>query len=121
MIEKDRTSALKLAQDDKIMLEYLKEVKDVEQNGNFIELYSDEEKWKRDGFISGKIEGREEGRAEGREEGRAEGEQKQQLEIANNLICDGFSLEAVAKNTKLSLEKVKDLYDKLKKDKKILE
>ncbi len=110
MIEKDRTSALKLAQDDEIMLEYLKEVKNVEQNGNFIELYTRDEKLRRDGFISGKIEGRE--------EGRAEGEQKQQLEIANNLICDGFSLEAVAKNTKLSLEKVKDLYDKLKKTRK---
>ncbi len=74
----------------------------MEQGGYFIELYTRDERLKRDARI----------------EGREEGKQVQQIEIAESFLRDGFPLEAVAKNTKLTFKKVKSLYEKLKKQEK---
>ncbi|MCR5454082.1 MAG: hypothetical protein K6F33_03745 [Bacteroidales bacterium] len=63
--------------------------------------------------IKGRKEGREEGRAEGlvegRAEGRAEGEQSKAYEIARQMLADGFSIDMIAKYTKLSTEEIEQI------------
>ena len=55
------------------------------------------------------IKGRKEGREEGRAEGRAEGEQSKAYEIARQMLADGFSIDMIAKYTKLSTEEIEQI------------
>jgi predicted transposase/invertase (TIGR01784 family) len=54
-------------------------------------------------------EGKLEGRLEGKLEGKLEGELTGKLEIARNLLINGFPLDIIAQNTGLSLDKIQSL------------
>ena len=50
-----------------------------------------------------------------KEEGKEIGKQERSIEIARNLLTNGLSIEIVAKNTNLSIEKVQEIADSLGK------
>ena len=65
---------------------------------------------KAEGIAEGMAKGRIEGRAEGRAEGITEGVVKGKLDVALNLLALGtISKEDIAKETCLSIEKIKEL------------
>jgi predicted transposase YdaD len=61
------------------------------------------------GKREGKLEGKREGRREGKREGKLEGKREGKLEVARNLLADGFSLDVIAKNTELPIDKIREL------------
>ena len=70
----------------------------------------------KEGRIEGRIEGQKEGRIEGREEGRIIGMEKAKEQIAIEMLGkECYLAEEIAEITKLSLDKVMELKEKIKK------
>ena len=73
------------------------------------------EKGRQEGLEKGIEKGLEKGRLEGHQEGRQEGRQEGLLAVAKTMLSDHAALNTVARYTKLSLDKVKQLQQELNK------
>ena len=62
-----------------------------------------------EGLEEGLEKGIEQGLEEGLEKGRAEGGTSAKIEIARNLLANGFPHEVIHKNTGLNLEEIEKL------------
>jgi predicted transposase YdaD len=67
-------------------------------------------KWKGEGKAEGEIIGKARGKAEGKAEGEIIGEVRGTLEVAKNLLDNGFSVEQTAQYAKIDIEKVRALW-----------
>ncbi|MDR3174892.1 MAG: hypothetical protein LBU19_11615 [Treponema sp.] len=69
------------------------------------------EKWKAEGEALGEARGEARGEVRGEARGEARGKEEKALEIAQNLVQKGWSAGEIAEVTRLSIRKVKSLYD----------
>ncbi|CAO5676889.1 MAG: hypothetical protein HEEMFOPI_02048 [Holosporales bacterium] len=63
--------------------------------------------------------GRKEGKKEGRKKGRKEGEEKAKIDMARSMIDDGFKIDIIAKHSRLSVKKIEELREDMKKEKRV--
>ncbi len=97
---------------DKIMEEFVKSVKEINNNSDFIEFMSkeeDEEKTRNTYFANGKEEGREEGYISGEKHGKEIGALEKAIETAKNMLNKNFDIKTIAEVTNLPLSDIKAL------------
>ena len=64
-------------------------------------------------YFDGKTDGYSEGKNDGYDEGKNDGTNEAKIEVAKNLLNEGFDIELVARNTGLSIDKIKKLKGEL--------
>ena len=64
-------------------------------------------------YFDGKTDGYSEGKNDGYDEGKNDGTNEAKIEVAKNFLNEGFDIELVARNTGLSIDKIKKLKGEL--------
>ena len=119
MVEENEV-AEELGKGDILMEEYIKEANEASSDEEIMGLYDKELKQKSDqltfmkyakeeGFDEGRKEGIAVGRKEGIEQGIKKGAKDKTIEIANNLLNNGISIEIVSESTGLSFDELNNL------------
>jgi predicted transposase/invertase (TIGR01784 family) len=105
-----------LSREDKVVGEYMEELKKVNANPRFIEYMSEEEDERKirnsqlkEARETGLEEGIEKGHKEGIEEGKQEGSKEKSMEIARNLLKMNLSIEQIKEATGLTEQEIKIL------------
>jgi predicted transposase/invertase (TIGR01784 family) len=101
-----------LSREDKVVGEYMEELKKVNANPKFIEYMSEEEderKIRNSQLKEARETGLEEGIKEGIEEGKQEGSKEKSIEIARNLLKMNLSIEQIKEATGLTEQEIKIL------------
>jgi predicted transposase/invertase (TIGR01784 family) len=101
-----------LSREDKVVGEYMEELKKVNANPRFIEYMSEEEderKIRNSQLKEARETGLEEGIKEGIEEGKQEGSKEKSIEIARNLLKMNLSIEQIKEATGLTEQEIKIL------------
>ena len=97
---------------DKIMKEFVKSVKEINNDSDFIEFMSkeeDEEKTRNTYFANGKEIGQEEGYINGEKHGMEVGIHKEKVSIAKNMLMDNLPIDTIIKYTGLSKKEIEEL------------
>lgn len=84
-------------------VEYVKHQITDDKGNNMVSMF---ESCRREGWQEGILEGRQEGRQEGLSQGYTEGQKLAAINIAKELLSDGFDKERVARITKLPLSEI---------------
>ena len=66
-------------------------------------------RYRKEGQAVGRAIGRAEGMVEARSEARTEGKAEAKAEVALGMLKDNWSLELIAKYTKLTIEQIKEI------------
>ena len=69
---------------------------------------------RKEGREEGREEGKEEGIKEGIKKGKEEGKKENQIEIAENCLKKGLTVELIVQITNLSIEEVMEIKTRLK-------
>ncbi|HBA37103.1 MAG TPA: hypothetical protein DCY94_00130 [Firmicutes bacterium] len=106
MFETSKEKAKELTEGDEILMRYNEKVEEAQKDEELLQAYDHDE-------VHFEL-GREEGIKMGITQGIAQGIKKNQIEVIENMMDEGFGKETIAKCLKIDMEELERVLSKIK-------